>query len=77
MYELNETHDPHLVCSVESANSPDTPFPIQNLPLGIFAGADEVPRVGCAIGDRILDLAACANRGLIPDQRRRRAGPPA
>jgi hypothetical protein len=32
MYEINETHDPKLKSWVESANDPDTDFPIQNLP---------------------------------------------
>ena len=45
---------------MESAEDhPD--FPIQNLPLGVFRrrGSDEPARVGAAIGDMILDLAAC------------------
>ena len=33
---INETHDPALKSWVDSANSPDTEFPIQNLPLGVF-----------------------------------------
>jgi fumarylacetoacetase len=33
-------------------------FPIQNLPYGVFARSREQPRVGVAIGDRVLDLAA-------------------
>ncbi|HET7604236.1 MAG TPA: hypothetical protein VFK36_14520, partial [Gemmatimonadales bacterium] len=45
---------------VESANDPGTDFPIQNLPLGVFRrkGSGERPRVGTAIGDQILDIAA-------------------
>ena len=31
-YEINETHDPNLKSWVESANDPNTDFPIQNLP---------------------------------------------
>jgi fumarylacetoacetase len=45
--------------------APDDDFPIQNLPLGIFAGDDGVGRIGIAIGDRILDLRALAGRGLL------------
>ena len=39
---------------------PESHFPIQNLPFGIFKrkGATESPRGGVAIGDQILDLAA-------------------
>src|SRR6478735_4567348 len=60
MYEINETHDPNLRSWVESANDPNTDFPIQNLPFGVFRrrGSDETPRVGVAIGDQIFDLAA-------------------
>jgi fumarylacetoacetase len=35
-----------------------SPFPIGNLPYGVFARPGGEPRVGVAIGDRILDLAA-------------------
>jgi fumarylacetoacetase len=57
---LNKTHDPNLKSWVESANQPDTDFPIQNLPFAIFrrAGRGEAFRGGVAIGDQILDLAA-------------------
>jgi fumarylacetoacetase len=45
-----------VVSWVASAQG-DTDFPIQNLPYGVFdAGAG--PRMGVAIGDQILDLAA-------------------
>ena len=58
---IDDTHDPTLQSWVESANAPDTDFPIQNLPFGIFrrrASRGETPRGGVAIGDQILDLAA-------------------
>ena len=67
MYEINETHDPNLKSWVESANDPNTDFPIQNLPFcqcrtgdierGIF--------VGVPIGDFVLDLAGCARDGFL------------
>ena len=62
-----DTTDPHLVSWVESANDPATDFPIQNLPFGVFrrAGSDEMPRVGVAIGDQVLDLCACVGEGLL------------
>jgi fumarylacetoacetase len=45
---------------------PDSPFPIQNLPYGVFrrrpAGS---ACVGVAIGDRVLDLTALEGRGLL------------
>ena len=67
MHELNETHDSALESWVESANSPETDFPIQNLPFGIFrrAGSREGPRGGIAIGDQILDLVALSRAGLL------------
>ncbi|WP_270936990.1 fumarylacetoacetase [Falsiroseomonas oryzae] len=49
---------------VASANGhPD--FPIQNLPLGIFALHDGTGRAGVAIGDMILDLDAVLAAGLL------------
>jgi hypothetical protein len=56
---LNETHDPARRSFVESANAPGSDFPIQNLPFGVFCpDTGERPRVGVAIGDQILDIAA-------------------
>lgn len=71
-YQINETHDPNLKSWVESANDPDTDFPIQNLPLCIFAGPRnrDMPRVGLAIGDQIIDLWGCYGGGLIEAETR-------
>lgn len=45
----------------------DHPFPIQNLPFGIFRrGADGPRHVGVAIGDFVLDLAVITSHGLLP-----------
>ena len=63
MRAIDDTHDPALASWVESAaGHPD--FPIQNLPLGIFAPPGERPRPGVAIGDDILDLSDAA--ALLP-----------
>ena len=64
MNSIDETHDPALKSWVESANDPATDFSIQNLPFGRFrkAGESGALRIGVAIGDQILDLAAA---GLI------------
>lgn len=43
-------------------------FPIQNLPFGIFSIGNEKPRVGVAIGDKILDLKAVHVLGYFPNQ---------
>ncbi|WBU60067.1 fumarylacetoacetase [Paracoccus albus] len=50
---------------IETANEPDCDFPIQNLPYGVFSVAGDAPRCGVAIGDRVVDLAACETNGLI------------
>jgi fumarylacetoacetase len=64
--KIDETHDPELRSWVESAESPGTDFPIQNLPLGVFRRLGEAQaRIGAAIGDHVLDLAACVDRGLL------------
>lgn len=44
-------------------------FPVENLPYGIFSRPGELPRVGVAIGDQVLDLAGLAVDGLIEDHR--------
>ncbi|HZA36522.1 MAG TPA: fumarylacetoacetase, partial [Vicinamibacterales bacterium] len=67
MQRINETHDPALRSWVESANSPDADFPLQNLPFGVFRrhGSDEPFRGGVAIGDQIVDLAAAQKAGAF------------
>ena len=64
---LNETHDPQLRSWVASANTPETDFPLQNLPLGAFrrAHSQEAFRVGVAIGDQVLDLTAAHASGAL------------
>ena len=53
-----------LVSWVESAGHPETDFPLENLPYGVFE-AGLGPRIGVAIGDQVLDLRACAEAGLL------------
>ena len=50
---------------VASANSADTPFPLNNLPYGVFSIGDDDPRCGVAIGDMVLDMMALEQAGLI------------
>ncbi|WP_298675847.1 fumarylacetoacetase [uncultured Lentibacter sp.] len=50
---------------VASANTPDAPFPLNNLPYGVFSTAERDPRCGVAIGDKILDMAMAEEAGLI------------
>ena len=61
----DHTHSPDLASWVASAGG-HADFPIQNLPLGIFSPNGEGPRAGTAIGDKILDLWAVAELGLLP-----------
>ena len=50
---------------IASANNPKTPFPLNNLPYGVFSTEGDQPRCGVAIGDMILDLAASEALGMI------------
>src|SRR5881396_700867 len=67
---LNETHDPDLESWVESANAPDSDFPIQNLPFCVFRHGGNAPHVGVGIGDQIMDVAdAPSLNALMSDGR--------
>ncbi len=49
-----------------AANDAGCPFPIQNLPFGIFSTDGRIdPRVGVAIGDQVLDLSVLSAVGLL------------
>jgi len=50
---------------VASANTADHPFPLNNLPYGVFSTGDSEQRCGVAIGDMILDMQAAEEAGLI------------
>ena len=50
---------------VQSANAPDTDFPLNNLPYGVFSLGDGAPRCGVAIGDQVLDVAALEKSGRL------------
>jgi fumarylacetoacetase len=69
-YEINETHDPNLRSWVESANAPDTDFPIQNLPFCLFRRADtnEPARIGVIIGDQVFDMVLGYQTKLFDDK---------
>jgi fumarylacetoacetase len=41
---------------------PEAPFGLTELPYGVYATADRAPRVGVAIGDHVLDVAALWRR---------------
>ncbi len=50
---------------VASANSNETPFPLNNLPYGVFSVESGEPHCGVAIGDQILDLALMERDELL------------
>ncbi|WP_284165149.1 fumarylacetoacetase [Frigidibacter sp. SD6-1] len=50
---------------VESANSPDADFPLNNLPCGVFSTGAEEPRCGMAIGDFVLDVSGLEAAGHL------------
>jgi fumarylacetoacetase len=54
---IDKTHDPELTSWLDSANLPDTDFPIQNLPYVMFQTAGP-PGLGAGIGEFILDVTA-------------------
>ena len=61
---MSHPNDPKLRSFVDVA--PTSDFPIQNLPYGVFStAAESKPRVGVAIGDFVLDLAALEAAGLL------------
>jgi fumarylacetoacetase len=65
---MDDTHEADLKSWVESANEPDSDFPIQNLPFGVYTPTGvENPSIGIAIGDQIVDMAACFELGLVSE----------
>jgi fumarylacetoacetase len=65
---VGEAQDPHLKSWVESANISGGDFPIQSLPFGLFQkrGDRDMPAIGVAIGDQVLDLRRCAYAHELP-----------
>jgi fumarylacetoacetase len=63
---MTSTTDPKLTSFIKI--SPDSHFPIQNLPYGIFrTKANSIPRAGIAIGDYVLDLAVLEDHGYFKE----------
>lgn len=64
--DLQATLDPQRKSWIDSANDAACDFPIQNLPFGVFSTAQQThARVGVAIGDQVVDLAALHDAGLL------------
>lgn len=66
-YAIDETHDPNLKSWVESANDPQSDFPIQNLPFGEFENRDGSGETvdGVRIGDMLVSLSGLLSTGLL------------
>ncbi len=63
---LDVTRDPQRKSWILAANHANCDFPIQNLPFGIFSdAANPSPRVGVALGDRIVDLSVLQQAGIL------------
>jgi fumarylacetoacetase len=61
---MDPTVDPRVSSFV--AVAPESHFPLQNLPYGVFSPTPrDEPRVGTRIGDFVLDLAVIQNAGLL------------
>jgi len=60
---MNPTCDPALRSWVDVA--PDSDFPIQNLPFGVFRPPGGSPRIGVAIGASVLDLSVLEKFGFF------------
>lgn len=58
-----KANDPSLKSWIEV--EPNSDFPIQNLPFGIFKTQSSSPRIGVAIGDQVLDLAILNKLGFL------------
>src|SRR5438309_1576926 len=60
---MNPTTDPALRSFLPVA--PESHFPIQNLPYGVFAEGGGPEKIGVAIGDLVLDLTTLDEFGLL------------
>ena len=62
---MTNPNDPALHSWIDI--TPESDFPIQNLPFGVFETEDRGPRLGVAIGEYVLDLYAVAQFGYFED----------
>jgi fumarylacetoacetase len=62
---MTRANDPDLRSWVHVP--PDSDFPIQNLPFGVFKTPGLTPRLGVAIGEQVADLQVLAEHGFFDD----------
>jgi fumarylacetoacetase len=60
---IDDPNDPSLRSFIDV--DPTSPFPIQNLPFGVFVSRGAGQRIGVAIGKWVLDLREIAKAGLL------------
>src|SRR6202030_2702931 len=46
---------------------PDSHFPLENLPFGVFKPREGAARIGVAVGEYVVDLSALESAGLFKD----------
>jgi len=46
---------------------PDSHFPLENLPFGVFKTRDDTVRIGVALGEYVVDLSVLQEAGHFPD----------
>ncbi len=56
-----------LNCRIDSANSHQTDFPLNNLPFGVYCKEGGEAHCCTAIGDSIVDLSVLFEAGVFPD----------
>ena len=61
---MNPTNDPALRSFIPVP--PESHFPIQNLPYGVFRRGTATPHIGVAISASVLDLTLLEQHGLLP-----------
>src|SRR5215472_9941188 len=47
--------------------APDSHFPLENLPFGVFKTRDDTVRIGVALGEYVVDLSVLQEAGHFPD----------
>ncbi len=60
-----KANNPNLTSWIDV--KPDSDFPIQNLPFGIYSHSGSTPKVCTAIGNNVVDLSALFTAGLLGD----------
>ncbi len=56
---------PLIPSRIAAANDPASPFPLNNLPFGVFSVGEDAPRCCTALGDQVVDLSVLEGAGLI------------